>query len=77
MGERINIEEILKRFEAEWVLVVEADWDEHSCVQTGEVAFHSKHRRDVESKAMELKPRKFAIVCAGELPVPLHLVTRL
>ena len=68
MSQRLTIAEIQSRFESEWVLVEDPQTDEALEVQAGRVRWHSKDRDEVYRKAVELRPRRFAMVYTGRMP---------
>jgi hypothetical protein len=68
VAELLNIAEIKKRFDSEWVLVEDPSTDANLQVQTGIVRWHSKDRDEVYRKAIELRPRRFAMLYTGTLP---------
>jgi hypothetical protein len=68
MNEVLTAAEIEARFESEWVLVEEPETDEALSVQRGKVRWHRTDRDDVYRKAVELRPRRFAILYTGRLP---------
>lgn len=68
MNEMLTAAEIGVRFESEWVLVEEPETDEALSVQRGTVRWHSKDRDEVYRKAVELRPRRFAILYTGRIP---------
>ena len=68
MEEVMTLEEIQKRFDAEWVLVVDPEFDEHRQVKRGKVVFHSKSRDEIDRKDMELRPKSAAYIYTGTVP---------
>ena len=68
MNEMLTAAEIEAQFESEWVLVEEPETDEALSVQRGKVRWHSKDRDEVYRKAVDLRPRRFAILYTGRLP---------
>jgi len=64
----LTIAEIEARFEAQWVLIEDPQTDQSLKVQSGRVRFHSKNRDEVYHKAVELRPKRFAMVYTGTLP---------
>jgi len=66
--EVLTIAEIETRFESQWVLIEDPQTDESLKVQSGRVRFHSKNRDEVYRKAVELRPKRFAMVYTGTLP---------
>ncbi|MFI5402576.1 MAG: hypothetical protein ACHQ1G_06530 [Planctomycetota bacterium] len=60
--------EIEKSFVSEWVLVLDPQMDDSMEVRAGTVVFHSKDRDEVYRKAIELRPKRFAMLFTGKLP---------
>lgn len=74
MEEILTIAQIEKKFESEWVLVEEPQTNEALEVQRGKVRWHSKDRDEVYRKALELRPRRFAMLYTGKLPEDTAIV---
>lgn len=68
MDEILTLAEIHSRFHAEWVLVDDPRTGEALDVQAGRVVFHSKDRDEVYRKAIELHPKRFAMLFTGTMP---------
>jgi hypothetical protein len=68
MEDVLTLAEIEKRFESEWVLVEDPQTDNTLRVQSGTVRWHSKDRDEVYRKALELRPRRSAILYTGKMP---------
>ena len=68
MNEVLTIAQIESRFESEWVLVEEPRTNEALEVQSGRVRWHSKDREEVYRKAVQVRPKRFAILYTGTLP---------
>jgi hypothetical protein len=68
MEQEMTIKEIESQFESEWVLVEDPQTNEELQVQSGRVRHHSKDRDEVYRKAVELRPKRFAILYTGEIP---------
>jgi len=64
----ITIAEIESQFESEWVLVEDAQTNEALEVLSGRVRCHSKDRDEVYRKAVELRPKRFAMLYTGTIP---------
>ena len=60
--------QIAARFESEWVLVEEPKTNEALEVESGKVRWHSKDRDEVYRKAVELRPKRFAVLYTGKMP---------
>jgi hypothetical protein len=68
MAEILTVAEINTQFVSEWVLVDSPQMDALSQVKAGNVLFHSKDRDEVYRKAIELKPKHFAMLYTGKIP---------
>ena len=68
MPENLTIQEIEARFDSEWILVENPETNEQLEVQRGLVVHHSKDRDEVYRKAIELRPKRFAVLYTGTLP---------
>ncbi len=65
MDKILTIAEIEKKFIAEWVLVENPQTDANLHVGGGVVRYHSKNRDEVYRKAVELHPKRFAVLYTG------------
>jgi hypothetical protein len=68
MGDVLTAAEIESRFKSEWVLVEDPQTNEALEVLSGKVRFHSKDRDEVYRKAVELRPKRFAMLYTGTIP---------
>ena len=68
MDEILTVAEMESKFAAEWVLVEDPQTDDALEVHSGVVRHHSKDRDDVYRKAVELRPRRFAVLYTGLIP---------
>lgn len=68
MNEPLTIDQIEKRFDSEWILVGDPQTDDSLAVLSGTVLWHSKDRDEVYRKAVELRPKRFAMLYTGEMP---------
>ena len=64
----MTVAEIESRFNSEWVLVEDPEMSESLEVQGGKVLYHSKDRDEVYRKAVELRPKRFAMLYTGTIP---------
>lgn len=64
----MTAEEIKSSYASEWVLIQDPDLTESMEVKAGRVVFHSKDRDEVYRKAIELRPKRFAMLFTGKLP---------
>lgn len=60
--------EINNRFVDEWVLVDQIQTNDNLEVLRGRVLFHSKNRDEVDQRAIELRPKRFATLYTGDPP---------
>jgi hypothetical protein len=68
MTTMLSITEMESRFKSEWILVGDPETDDSLKVKSGAVLFHSKDRDEVYRKAIELKPKRFAMLYTGTMP---------
>ena len=64
----MTIGEIESEFDSEWVLVDEPETNEQLEVLKGKVLHHSKDRDEVYRKAVNLRPKRSAILYTGTIP---------
>lgn len=74
MDETLTLAEIQSRFNAEWVLLDEPQASESLEIQAGRVVFHSKDREEVYRKAVDLRPKRFAMLFTGTIPLDTAVV---
>jgi hypothetical protein len=67
MDDILTVAEMKSRFVAEWVLVEDPKLNDALEVHSGVVRHHSKDRDEVYRKAVELRPRQFAVLYTGEI----------
>lgn len=70
MGEVLTRAEIEAKYDGEWVLVGDPDWNEHDGVRSGTVLVHNKDRDEFHRQMLTLWPRpKFtASLYLGKMP---------
>jgi hypothetical protein len=68
MNNALTVAEIHSQFPSEWVLVGDPDTNELLEVQSGSVLYHGKDRDEVYRKAIELRPKRFAMLYTGTMP---------
>lgn len=68
MPEVLTMSEIEDRYQSQWVLVVDPTTGESLEVVSGCVVSHSGDRDEVYRKAVELRPRRFAVLYTGGMP---------
>ncbi|MGZ8443455.1 MAG: hypothetical protein ACXW6K_09150 [Candidatus Binatia bacterium] len=64
----MTIAQIEAQFDSEWILVGDPQTNEALEVQRGKVLWHSKDRDEVYRKAVELRPRRSAMLYTGKMP---------
>jgi hypothetical protein len=74
MSEVLTIAEIESRFQSEWVLVGDPQTNEALKVQGGQVLYHSKDRDEFDRKALEFRPKRFAVLYTGTMPPDTAIV---
>ena len=74
MDDLLTLAEIESRFVSEWVLVEDPETNQTLEVQRGKVRWHSQDRDEVYRKAVELKPKRFAILFTGAIPEDTAIV---
>ena len=74
MNKILTIAEIESQFKSEWVLVGDPETDESLEVQSGKVLYHSKDRDEVYRKAVEVRPKRFAMLYTGTIPQGTEIV---
>lgn len=68
MDDVLTLTEIEAQFVSEWILVADPLINESLEVQGGKVCWHSKDRDEVYRKAVELRPKRFAVLYTGKMP---------
>ncbi|MBE9050287.1 hypothetical protein IQ243_07670 [Nostocales cyanobacterium LEGE 11386] len=68
MEKIMTIAQIEEQFESEWILVEDPQTNEALDIQSGKVLWHSKDRDEVYRKAVELRPKRFAMLYTGQIP---------
>ncbi len=74
MDDVLTIAQIEAQFSSEWVLVEEPETNQALEVQRGKVRWHSKDREEVYRKAVELRPKRFAVLYTGHMPEDTAIV---
>jgi hypothetical protein len=64
----MTLQEIEKEFDSEWILVGDPETNESMEVIRGKVLCHSKDRDEVYRRAIELRPKRSAILYTGKMP---------
>ena len=68
MNDVLTVAEIEERFGSEWILIEDPQTNEALEVEAGKVRWHSKDRDEVIRKAVELRPKRFAVLYTGTIP---------
>lgn len=68
MDKVLTLAEIEEQFESEWILIEAPQTNEALEVQSGTVRWHGKDREEVYRKAVEMRPKRFAILFTGKMP---------
>ena len=69
MTQIMTMKEIEQQFDSEWVLIDKPESNEVQEVLRGEVVFHSKDRKAIHERVMQMpKPRRVAVFYIGEPP---------
>jgi hypothetical protein len=74
MDDILTIAEIESQFQSEWILVEDPQTNEALEVQSGKVRYHSKDRDEIYRKAIELRPKRFAMLYTGTIPQDTAIV---
>lgn len=74
MNKILTMAEIEAQFDSEWVLLGDPTTDDHLIVTSGELLCHGKDRDEVYRKAVELRPRRFAMLYTGKMPEDTAIV---
>ncbi len=74
MNDVLTIAEIESRYKSEWILVEDPLTDESLKVLSGKVHWHSKDRDEVYRKAVQLHPKRFAVLYTGAIPKDTAIV---
>ncbi len=74
MDKIMTIAEIEAQFQSEWILVENPQTNDALEVQSGKVLWHSKDRDEVYRKAIELRPKRSAMLCTGKMPQDTAIV---
>jgi len=74
MDDVMSLAQIESQFSSEWVLVEDPETNQALEVQRGKVRWHSKDREEVYRKAIELRPRRFAVLYTGQIPEDTAIV---
>jgi hypothetical protein len=68
MDDVMTMDEIERRFDAEWVLLDNLQTTDGSTVTAGRVVWHSPNRDEVWDKALEIQSNDIAVFYIGDVP---------
>ena len=68
MDDVMTLSQIEAQFQSEWVLLEDPQTNEALEVQSGRVLWHGKDRDEVYRKAVEVRPKRFAVLYTGKMP---------
>ncbi len=68
MATAMTVAQMETQFDSEWVLIGDPETDYALEVHSGQVLWHSQDRDEVYRKAVELRPRRFAMLYTGKMP---------
>ena len=68
MSQMMTMAEMKNRFDSEWVLVGDPEFNEQMELVRGQVLFHSRDKEEVYRKDREIHPRSAAYVYTGPPP---------
>ncbi len=68
MATAMTVAQMETQFDSEWVLIGDPKTNDALEVQSGQVLWHSQDRDEVYRKAVELRPRRFAMLYTGKMP---------
>jgi hypothetical protein len=74
MDEVLSMTEIEAKFDSEWVLIEDPRTDDALEVRGGTVRCHGKDREEVYRRAVEIRPKRFAIVYTGRMPQDTEII---
>ncbi|MDI6793257.1 MAG: hypothetical protein QME81_10380 [bacterium] len=67
-------EEMIRKYEDEWILIECKEVDENFEVVEGEVLYYSKDKNEIYEKLLELRPKNCAIEYTGKVPEDLAVM---
>lgn len=78
MPEKLNWEEIQKRFDQEWVELIDYEWDDTKPYPSGGVVrVHASNRKEFDRLILQDPPEDSAFVFVGKRKRPEHVVLNL
>ena len=70
----LTMDEIESRFPSEWVLLEDTELTPEQEIVRGKVVWHSKDRDEIHAKALEIRPRRPALLYAGAPPEDMEYI---
>jgi hypothetical protein len=64
----LTLAQMESQFTSEWILVEDPQTNAALEVQSGKVICHSPDREEVYRKAVQLRPKHFAVLYTGKMP---------
>jgi hypothetical protein len=74
MEKLLTMDEIESCFPSEWVLLEDIELTPELEIVRGKVVWHSKDRDEIHTKALEMRPRRPALLYAGAPPEDMEYV---
>lgn len=74
MEQQMTVQEMEARFDGEWILVGEPETTETLELIKGVVLHHSKDRDEVYRRAVESRPKRYAVLFTGKMPANTAIV---
>jgi len=74
MEQQMSVQEMEARFDGEWILVSEPETTDALEVIKGTVLHHSKDRDEVYRRAVESRPKRYAVLFTGKMPANTAIV---
>ena len=74
MNQKLTMKEIEQRYDSQWVLLGDPEWDSYDRVRRAVVLAHGPDKDKVFRKAMRLKPKSSAFYWIGEHPKVIAIV---
>lgn len=69
----MTMTEIEQRFDGEWILVGDPEYNQQDEIIRGTALFHSKNRDEMYAKAMQLRPKRSASLYTGPIPEDIFI----
>ena len=68
MERTMTLDEMVKTYPSEWLLIVNPQTNEKHEIEKGVVEYHSKDRDELYRHAVAKKPKRFTTYYTGKLP---------